>query len=351
VHLATNHQNCGRCGHACASSQACCGGRCVSLSTNVNNCGRCGHICQRGAFVATVGCMSGTCKIVACEADWADCNQSYADGCETDTSTTSNCGGCGVVCQGTNATQVSCTSGTCVNTCMDGYGDCDNDPTNGCETNTMTSTEHCGGCGLACAPAHATGTCITGTCHISMCDAGYGDCNNNAFDGCETQLNTTQHCGGCGVQCNPIHATGTCSTGTCEIAACNAGYFDCNGNPADGCECPGTGCCGGQCQTVHMNGTGQNYYDCAALNTYNPTTAMEACNADTNASGSCTDGWTSGSTGNQLTSVCRTAGTGSSGSCVCWAYSGTGTKAGAVGHVSTSSSGCFAPLSTDPTWN
>jgi len=41
--------------------------------------------------------------------------------------------------------------------------------------------------------------CNSGTC--SGCQPGYGDCNGNPTDGCETHLNTTSNCGACGHGC------------------------------------------------------------------------------------------------------------------------------------------------------
>ncbi|MFO0624533.1 MAG: hypothetical protein U0325_02875 [Polyangiales bacterium] len=42
--------------------------------------------------------------------------------------------------------------GRCENTCRPGFGECDGNDANGCESNLATSTSHCGGCGR---PGHA----------------------------------------------------------------------------------------------------------------------------------------------------------------------------------------------------
>lgn len=251
VNLATNHQNCGRCGHACLSNQACCAGKCVNLHTNVNNCGKCGHICHKGAFVATVGCTAGTCKIVACDANWADCNGIYSDGCETLTTTTSDCGGCGIVCQGTNTTQFSCTNGVCTNTCAQGYGDCDSDPTNGCESQLNTTT-NCGACGNPCSPANSTGTCASGTCQIVTCNQGYADCNMNPADGCETHTASDAfNCGGCGIQCA---ATKVCTNSACT---CRSGETLCSGICVDtSSDHNNCGACGNVCPVGQVCSSG-----------------------------------------------------------------------------------------------
>ena len=41
--------------------------------------------------------------------------------------------------------------------------------------------------------------CNGGTC--GGCEPGWGDCNNNMSDGCETQLNSSNNCGSCGNSC------------------------------------------------------------------------------------------------------------------------------------------------------
>jgi hypothetical protein len=125
-------------------------------------------------------------------------------------------------------------------------------PGNGCETNTQTDTAHCGGCGMACATRpNATASCAGGRVHVHlrgglrrlrqrpeqrlrgqpqhrpqplrrvldapatsptrrrparwasapspMCAAGFGDCDGNAANGCETDTRTSvSHCGACG---------------------------------------------------------------------------------------------------------------------------------------------------------
>jgi alpha-tubulin suppressor-like RCC1 family protein len=47
------------------------------------------------------------------------------------------------------------------------------------------------------------------------CPAGFGDCDGNPANGCETPLDTLQDCGGCGVACGGPCSSATCATGTC----------------------------------------------------------------------------------------------------------------------------------------
>lgn len=49
-----------------------------------------------------------------------------------------------------------------VKTCDGSFRDCDDAPGNGCETNTDTSMDHCGGCGQPC--PYSDGVCNAGSC-------------------------------------------------------------------------------------------------------------------------------------------------------------------------------------------
>jgi hypothetical protein len=100
----------------------------------------------------------------------ADCNQVAADGCEVDVrSNVDNCGGCGLVCNTEHGTP-SCKAGTCSITCASGYGNCDGLAANGCETETNSNVQHCGGCNVPC-----EGKCIGGECITTPCS---GICDN-----------------------------------------------------------------------------------------------------------------------------------------------------------------------------
>ena len=55
----------------------------------------------------------------------------------------------------------ACSSGTCSFTCNTNYANCDNNPSNGCEVDTLTNSSHCGACGIPCPGGQA---CLNGTC-------------------------------------------------------------------------------------------------------------------------------------------------------------------------------------------
>jgi eukaryotic-like serine/threonine-protein kinase len=178
------------------------------------------------------------CVVGACKAGFGDCNRSDDDGCEVDLrASTESCGRCGNRCAGGDHASPACSEGACKLACDPDFADCDRRPANGCEVNTKTSLANCGACGNACkAAANQEATCGGGACAAS-CKAGFGDCNGNAADGCEVNVKTsTAHCGTCGNACRAgANQEAACRGGACA-AACHPGFADCNGNAADGCE-------------------------------------------------------------------------------------------------------------------
>jgi hypothetical protein len=60
-----------------------------------------------------------------------------------------------------NATP-DCASRRCaIRSCNDGFGDCNGDPIDGCETDVLRSPLHCSKCNLACPPGTS---CVDGRC-------------------------------------------------------------------------------------------------------------------------------------------------------------------------------------------
>ncbi|PKN21364.1 MAG: hypothetical protein CVU65_17010, partial [Deltaproteobacteria bacterium HGW-Deltaproteobacteria-22] len=207
----------------------------INLLEAESDCGGCGAVCAPAS--ADGLCVLGVCTVDACLSGFGDCDGLVANGCEVDLQISlADCGGCGSLCAPDNAL-ARCESGLCVmDACTPGFGDCDGLPANGCEADLATSLEHCGGCGAPCAPAGATGSCEAGTCAIGACLEGRADCNTNPDDGCEAELATSlEHCGGCGAPCAPDHATGSCVDGSCVLESCNDGFLDCDGD-GTGCE-------------------------------------------------------------------------------------------------------------------
>src|SRR6185437_7940086 len=96
----------------------------------------------------------------------------------------------------------SCENGTCVPVCDTGYADCNGDVSDGCETNVQADPANCGACTKVCAVDAGSAVCQSSMCAMSSCPPGTGDCDMDAGDGCETDLNTsTANCRFCGNAC------------------------------------------------------------------------------------------------------------------------------------------------------
>ncbi|MBI5514103.1 MAG: hypothetical protein HY909_10070 [Deltaproteobacteria bacterium] len=248
---ATSTRHCGMCGRACAAGEVCsagacvrtcapgqtnCSGTCASLPTDPSNCGMCGRVCSIPN--ATASCAAGACTVGVCASGFGNCDGNAANGCETNVATsTANCGACGRLCTAANGTG-ACVGSLCsVASCTAGFGNCNADPADGCESNLRTNPSHCNACGAACSLSNATSNCVAGVCGILSCNSGYGNCNGTTSDGCETNTNgTTSHCGRCGNACPARdHALASCSSGACGIV-CNRDYGNCDGDTTNGCE-------------------------------------------------------------------------------------------------------------------
>jgi hypothetical protein len=206
------------------------------LQTDVRHCGACGVVCA-GAN-AEMACVDGACAVATCSEGFADCNLDPADGCEVDLlGSLDHCGSCDALCAPDNAV-AECNAGVCEQTaCLEPFADCDRDGA-GCESDLLTSLDHCGACGDACAPPNGEGRCSDGICAINACAPGFADCDLAVDTGCEINvLANPANCGGCGNVCDlPNVAAHLCLDGGCGIAACDEGFEDCNRDPADGCE-------------------------------------------------------------------------------------------------------------------
>ncbi len=275
----------GDCTLVCDPGWADCGGEgdgCESLLSAIGTCGACDVACEGSTpYCADVGGSTPEC-VATCGDELTECSGSCVD---TQVSP-QHCGGCGVGCPSRPHATAACAGATCGFLCDTGYRDCDADPDNGCESR-LRDLGSCGACGASCAPADAVASCATGTCEIVSCAAGQADCNGAIDDGCETDTATsTLHCGRCGNACpdDPPSATAGCSDGRCRLE-CDPGFADCNGDDEDGCEAslesPDTcGSCGIRCDgsTPVCAGNVAGGFACAA-----------DCGGGTLCEGSCVD--------------------------------------------------------------
>ncbi|MBN9163262.1 MAG: hypothetical protein BGO98_32770 [Myxococcales bacterium 68-20] len=287
VNLKADRDNCGACGFACPSSgdlYECIDGHCVlqcdisynrdcdgfddngcetRLGTN-DNCTGCGDKCldpanpcvQRSSAPGDYGCGCGAGRLY--------CNGKCVDPKGDD----QNCGGCGNVCDPSGDggasrpnTYFGCIDGECGRyKCKDGHIDCDGDRLNGCEADLL-SREHCGGCGNACAPGQECQLDLDSVPQC-MCPAGQTFCaffcaGAHCIGECADISSDPLNCGACGVLCGGTAETklNECRYGVCT-QVCGKGQADCNGNPADGCEVNvdqdplNCGACGKVCDAV-----------------------------------------------------------------------------------------------------
>lgn len=156
----------------CGLGTIACGARCVDPAVDPKNCGGCGRVCGPNDL-----CSSGSCA-PNCQVGYTLCG---GDGgppyCSNLQADAMNCGACGAPCGAANGTP-SCNGGKCSIACSQGYADCDNDPSTGCEVDTESDANNCGMCGKGC----QGGTCSNGACQPIVLASGQGGAFGIALD-------------------------------------------------------------------------------------------------------------------------------------------------------------------------
>lgn len=238
VNVSTDPNHCGGCASACPTGATCqngaclcpqgtmqCGNACVDTSSDSNNCGTCGHVCASGQSCVAGSCASScspdcTGKVCGDDGCGGSCGACPGANCVGSTfQAAATCSADGTTCiPGTtmNCDPYNCSqNGTCLTTCA---GDFDCEAGNCCESgtckpvDTLTDPNNCGSCGHVCSAPNATMACTGGNCVVAACNEGFGDCDNDPLNGCETSLNTDANCGTCGNVC----PSGTsCNAGVC----------------------------------------------------------------------------------------------------------------------------------------
>ncbi|HLK11928.1 MAG TPA: hypothetical protein VKW76_11145 [Candidatus Binatia bacterium] len=235
----------------CPSGRVSCNGICVDPRSDPNNCGACATVCP-GAPGASPRCIAGACS-VACRPGFGDCDGNPANGCETNLNQdVAHCGTCDSACPAFANATPACSGGRCTSTCVPGFGDCDGNPLDGCETDLTTDPAHCGKCTVACVGnATTTASCQGGSCQYSCTDPGPGEviCGKSCVD-----VNTdARNCGGCRDVCPPgeVCTNGTCACGG-NLSLCGSRCTDLATDPANCSQCghacpPGDSCDNGHC--------------------------------------------------------------------------------------------------------
>ncbi len=194
----------GKCEKDCPEGQDVCLGMCVDTSSDVAHCGGCEQPCA-----ATELCVQSKC---VCPMGQDSCNGKCVDLA----SDLANCGMCSNTCPGAPNGQPICEKSMCGYKCDANFDNCNNKPADGCETNVTTDVLHCGGCGKPCAAiANGAPGCSNSMCGIGSCNKGYDDCDMKVSSGCEVNLTSDDnHCGQCNLPCPQTHY---CSGSTCLL--------------------------------------------------------------------------------------------------------------------------------------
>ncbi len=102
---------------------------------------------------------------------------------------------------------------------------------NGVCVDTARSSANCGACGRSCAalPRVGAAACSNGACVIQACAGGYDDCDNNPSNGCESAVGQRTGLCRCGLRCNSTFVCTNSARSCCDLsqscannAACNA---------------------------------------------------------------------------------------------------------------------------------
>ncbi|MEO8179957.1 MAG: hypothetical protein ABI895_14075 [Deltaproteobacteria bacterium] len=247
---------------------------CERELNTLTHCGGCGVPCSLPN--GTTSCDTGVCQLVSCANGFDDCDADPSTGCETRLDTLTDCGRCGTTCFIAGAQDLNCSGGVCsAARCAAFLADCDGDSVS-CETDLRTLGD-CVGCNVPCGDqsghlANGTASCSGGSCGIGVCDSGFGDCDASPGNGCETQLNSLVDCAGCDVPCNRANGSESCASGSCQTVSCDPGFDDCDGDDSTGCEAQlGTDAhCGGCNQACGSNETCSTGSCVGVFNTFQP---------------------------------------------------------------------------------
>jgi hypothetical protein len=127
------------------------------------------------AYPSGLICRSGYCV----EADAGVGVASDDGGCGETTTDVNNCGWCGNACAGSNVNWKCVASKCTMDACLDGWKDCDGNPSNGCETDIADDANSCGDCPDADASVCQSGVCQNESCDVADVIGGTCSANTN----------------------------------------------------------------------------------------------------------------------------------------------------------------------------
>jgi hypothetical protein len=125
---------------------------------------------------------------------------------------------------GTTGTGTAGAGGEPGDGCEPGKAECDGDPLTVCEQalNLVTS---CGACDVTCKSTNGSVICNEETleCEVTDCNTGFGSCDGNDANGCETNLvSNAANCGECGRNCAALGST--CAVDHCDKITLQTGF-------------------------------------------------------------------------------------------------------------------------------
>ncbi len=281
--------HCGECQNACAfagASALCEAGVCAMGPCDLGFADLDGEA-SNGCEYA---CLETRDGVEACDEIDNDCDGSVDEGFDLERDRL-HCGACAAACRPANATG-ACAEGACgVGVCAEGFEDANGDPSDGCEEGCVPTREgvevcdgidndcdgqsdedtdlqadplHCGACDTRCARANAEVACEAGQCVRVACLEGFFDRDGEAENGCEVGCEISRegleacdeidndcdgavdegvdvladpaNCGECGRACAHANGLSECREGACRLVGCLQGFFDRDGEAANGCE-------------------------------------------------------------------------------------------------------------------
>jgi len=159
------------CEAGCADDSGCTGGSGLHCDPATHQCVGCvtDDQCPLGSICSSSACVPGCTQQHGCPNPETCCGTSCVDL----TSDPAHCGDCNMQCPGAPHAAATCASSVCGFACNSGFGDCDLDPSNGCEHDIGSG----GVC--VCAPG-ATQPCydgLPGTEGVGACHGGTATCN------------------------------------------------------------------------------------------------------------------------------------------------------------------------------
>ena len=226
----------------CTGEQKLCNGACVPKNDPVTGCAQ--PDCAPCAFDhATAICnTAGQCAFNDCSTGFGNCNNDPKDGCETDLSKAATCGSCTTQC---DATAPLCAGSNGSYQCVTG---CTAPASTLCGSQCVdvkTNASHCGGCLMACpSKTNADAVCNASMCDFS-CHNGYHKCVGAQTCAANTDVN---QCGDTCKKCDvPANGTVACTSGDC-VVTCKTNYHVCKVNNVDTClDDSSLSSCGARC--------------------------------------------------------------------------------------------------------